>query len=216
MKLQLGEKDFRSMSEAKNYVMNLAREFVGGEIHPESEHFDFFAALWLRSPSWEAGLSHFEVGRKFMGAAFVAVTHEGKRIDFSLRMAIRGKDVTTWTKLTIALRGSIRPQIQTFKAECDGKCEMCGADGHLEVDHVISFKSLMREYLDSRGNVYPVDYDYNHCGWRFKSADWEFNRDWQEWHAKKCSLRLLCVSCHLTVTKAAATWQVRTSDDEQS
>lgn len=204
MKLRLGEMDFQSMGDAKKYVMNLAKGFVGREIHPGSEHFEFFSALWLRSPNWESGLTHFEIGRKFMSAAFVAVTHEGKRIDFSLRTAVRGKDVGTWTKLTIALRGSIRPQIQTFKAECDGLCEMCGATEHLEIDHVVSFKSLMRGYLDSKNDVYPGEYDYNHSGWRFKSADWLFERDWQEWHRQKCLLRPLCSGCHLVVTKIAA------------
>ena len=214
MKLRLGEKDFQSMSEAKKYVMNLAKEFVGGEIHPGSEYFDFFATLWLRSPNWVEGLSHFEVGKKFMGAAFVAITHEGKRVDFSLRTAIRGKEVNTWTKLTIALRGSIRPQIQAFKAQCEENCEMCGIAGKLEIDHVVSFKSLMRGYLDSKENMYPADYDYNHSGWRFKSADWAFEKDWQEWHKQRCALRPLCLSCHLVVTKTAAA-QARSSDDDQ-
>ena len=82
MKLRLGEKDFQSMSEAKKYVMNLAKEFVGGEIHPGSEYFDFFATLWLRSPNWVEGLSHFEVGKKFMGAALPRLFREASGLTF--------------------------------------------------------------------------------------------------------------------------------------
>ena len=196
MKLRLGEKDFQSMSEAKKYVMNLAKEFVGGEIHPGSEYFDFFAALWLRSPSWEKGLSHFIVSQKFLNAAFAAIIQGGKRVDFSLRTAIRGKDCTTWTKITLAMRIAIRPQVQAFKAQSKNKCELCDSSEHLEVDHERSFRDLMRGFIESRGGVFPERYDYKHSGWVFTEADRDFELGWVQYHQSRCSLRLLCHDCH--------------------
>ena len=145
------------------------------------------------------GECHFVIGQKFAGAAVKAVTTNGV-IDWSLRSAISGKQVSRWTMLTVALRGSIRPQMQRFRGAASGKCELCDFNGFCEVDHVIAFKSLMREYLDLRG-YYPSEYAYQHSGWAFRLEDREFEMEWVQFHEERCSLRLLCHGCHLVVTK---------------
>ena len=120
-----------------------------------SEHFKLLMSLWVRSPLFVAGECHFVVGRKFAGAAVKTVTTcEGLMIDWSIRSAISGKEVSTWTMFTVAMRAAIRPHMQKFRSAGSGKCEMCDYNGFCEVDHVISFKSLMREYLGLRG-YYP-------------------------------------------------------------
>src|SRR5690349_377054 len=146
MKLQIGDMHFPTKAQAKKYVREVVEQYVGAEINEESEHFGFFTALWTRSPAWVEGVRHFEVSRKFLGAAIRAVTGDGVIIEFSMRAAVAGKDVNVWTKLTLALRASIRPQIQHFKGKCRGLCELCGNGGKIEIDHVVTFKSLMRDY----------------------------------------------------------------------
>ena len=214
MKLCIGGVDFKTKRAAKKYVTETIRKYIGSEINESSDDYAFFIALWVKSPAWVDGATHFEVATKFNGAAIRAVTCEGIKIDFSLRAAIRGKDVGTWTKLTIALRQSIRPQIQQFKAKCSGRCDMCDRCGHLEIDHIIQFKDIMSGYLDSRGRVYPEIYTYTHSGWIFTQDDLEFEKEWQEWHRSRCSLRPLCVHCHKIVT--VGTRSGRSSDSDSS
>lgn len=211
MKLCIGGVDFKTKGLAKKYVTETIRKYIGSEINESSDDFAFFMALWMKSPAWVDGATHFEVATKFSGAAIRAVTGDGIKIDFSLRAAIRGKDVNTWTKLTIAMRGAIRPQIQQFKTKCNGKCDMCDKCGYLEIDHIIQFKDLMAGYLDSRSRVFPEVYTYTHSGWIFTQEDLGFEKEWQEWHRSRCSLRPLCSVCHLSVTKAG-----RSSDSELS
>ncbi len=183
------------MSEAKKFIVQVANGVVG-EIREGSEHFALFAALWTKSPAWEPGLAHFEVGRKFLNAAIAAITQDGKRIDFSIRAAIRGRDCTTWTKVTLAMRTAIRPQVQQFKAQSKNKCGLCDSSEHLEVDHERSFRDLMRGFIQSRGGAFPERYDYKHSGWVFTAADREFEMGWIQYHENHCSLRLLCHECH--------------------
>lgn len=183
------------MSDAKRYIMQAANEVIG-EIREGSEHFELFLALWARSPAWEPGLAYFEIGRKFLNAAIAAITQDGKRIDFSLRSAIRGKDVNTWTKATLAMRTAIRPQVQQFKAQAKNECEHCCSSEHLEVDHERSFRDLMRGYIASRSGAFPDRYAYKHSGWVFTEVEREFEIGWVQYHADHCSLRLLCHECH--------------------
>ena len=90
--------------------------------------------------------------------------------------------------------------MQRFRGAGSGKCELCDFNGFCEVDHVIAFKSSMREYLDLRG-CYPEIYVYAHSGWQFRPEDREFEAEWVQFHEERCSLRLLCHSCHLVVTQ---------------
>ena len=98
------------------------------------------------------------------------------------------------------MRNCIRAQTKKFKAESNGRA-LCDAGGFMEADHYgIQFEDLMREYLASRG-YFPSSYDYELVGWVFKPEDRGFEQGWQEYHLKICSLRLLCHSCHLEVTR---------------
>ncbi len=200
MKLCLAGETYASKKIAKAHIISIVNSLIGWEVRELSEHFELLMSLWMRSPLFVPGVTHFIVAQKFAGAAMKAVTCEGQNIDWSIRGAISGKSCNTWTKLTVALRGAIRPQMQKFRGAGSGKCELCETQGFCEVDHVVSFKSLMRGYLDARG-FYPESYIYQHSGWAFTAADRGFEAEWQQFHQERCSLRLLCHDCHLTVTK---------------
>ena len=60
-----------------------------------SEHFGLLMSLWVRSPSHVPGECHFVIGAKFAGAAKKTVTGNGV-IDWSIRAAISGKEVSKW------------------------------------------------------------------------------------------------------------------------
>ena len=200
MKICIGPMKFTTQKSAKLFVKSIVESLIGYEVRESSEHFELLMGLWLRSPLFVPGVVHFIVAQKFSGAAMKAVTCEGQNIDWSIRSAISGKDVSRWTKLTQALRSSIRSQMQKFRVAGNGKCELCEVEGFCEVDHCVRFRDLMRDYLDLRG-YFPLDYDYLHSGFAFKSEDREFEANWQQFHQERCSLRLLCHDCHLTVTQ---------------
>ena len=201
MKICLGAQSFASKKHAKVHVSRILSGLVGWEVRESSEHFELLMGLYRRSQTHESVISHFLIIEKFGRVGVRAVTGEGKMIDWSLRSAIAGGDVTMWGKLTGAMRNSIRAQTKKFKAESNGRCALCDAGGFMEADHYgIQFKDLMREYLASRG-YFPSSYDYELVGWVFKPEDQGFEQGWQEFYLKLCSLRLLCHSCHLTVTK---------------
>ena len=94
MKLQLGHLPFGSKKLAKNYVKSVVESLIGYEVRETSEHFKLLMSLWVRSPLFVNGVTHFVVGSKFAGAAMKAVTCEGKNIDWSIRSAISGKDIS--------------------------------------------------------------------------------------------------------------------------
>lgn len=208
MKVCLAGVDYKTKKHAKVYVKSVVDSLIGWEVRETSEHFGLLMSLWLRSPLFVPGATHFIVGQKFAGAAIKTVLACKGVIDWSIRAAISGKQVSKWTMLTVALRGSIRPQMQRFRGAGSGKCELCDFTGFCEVDHKITFKSLMRGYLEVRG-YYPSEYTYQHSGWAFRPEDQEFEMEWVKFHEERCSLRLLCHGCHLVVTKG------QRSDSEQ-
>ena len=201
MKIRIGEVDFKSHFDAKKYARDIIGQYVGGCIGESSEHYEFMVALWGRSPNYSSGVLYFEIGRKFKGYAISSVTCEGV-IDWSLRSAVAGKSVNTWTMLTVAMRQAIRGQTTQFKAKSNNWCSLCESSGTLEVDHILSFKSLMRGYLDYAGK-YPDVYAYAHSGYMFRPEDREFEANWQKWHRERCLLRMLCVRCHSKCTLEA-------------
>ena len=116
MKLCLADVQFGSKKHAKVYVKSIVNSLIGCEVRKNSEHFKLLMSLWVRSPLFVAGECHFVVGRKFAGAAVKTVTTcEGLMIDWSIRNAISGKEVPTWTMLTVAMRAAIRPQMQKLR-----------------------------------------------------------------------------------------------------
>lgn len=201
MKIRIGASEFKSQTVAKKHVQSIIEQYVGENIGESSEHWGLINALWERSPSYVIGVLYFEVSRKFRGCAISAITGNGK-IDWSVRGAVSGKDVNRWTMLTVAMRQAIRPQIQKFKAGCSRLCEICQSGGKLEIDHTVSFKSLMRGYLDQAGPS-PDVFVYMHAGWMFRPEDREFEANWQQYHEERCALRPLCVPCHLRCTLEA-------------
>jgi len=201
MKLCIAGREFATKKTAKLYIVALVQSLIGCEVHESSEHFKLLMSLWLRSPSYVPGECHFVVGTKISGVAIKTVNRCGELIDWSLRAAIAGRDVSAWGKLTAALRSSIRPAIQKFRSEGSGKCVLCNVSGFCEVDHhMVRFRDLMRAYLEERG-YYPDNYVYTHSGWSFTEADREFEQRWVRFHEEKCSLRLLCSPCHKVVTQ---------------
>jgi hypothetical protein len=107
MKLVIGGLIFPTKAKAKSWAIDLAKKYVGGRIDENSPDFGTFCDLWARSPSFEDGVSHFEVGRRFSSVAVQTVMRDGRLIDWSLRNAVSGHFPSTHTQLTLAMRLAI-------------------------------------------------------------------------------------------------------------
>ena len=123
MKLLIGGMVFVTKRLAKEYAIDLAKKHVGRRIDEGSPDFGVFCDLWVRSPSFEGGVSHFEVG--LSSVCIRTITGDGKSIDWSLRGAVSGHFPSIWTQLTLAMRVSIRPQIQRSSMT------------NIEIDHIV-------------------------------------------------------------------------------
>ena len=210
MRVAIGAVRFPTKAAAKKHVTDLIRPYMGKEIHETSGPFELLCALWARSPEWVDGASHFVVGKKFDGVGIKAVAGN-KAIDWSISMAISGRASCAWTCLTMAMRNAIRPQVVEFRRRQLLRCVMCGCGGKMDVDHVVPFKTLMGGYLSEKDQVRPEAFNYTSSSWQFRDEDREWREGWEDYHAKRCKLRVLCVPCHVKHTK-----ETRRSDSESS
>ena len=200
MKLTIGDRTFATKVEAKKHSTAVLLKYKGRRVDVLAEDYAFVEALWKRSPSWVEGCTSFEVGQKFNGIGVSAISGDGVSIDWSVKSAVSGRHVNSLSQLTQALRTAIRSQILAFRGRGIAHCELCRSTKQIEVDHVVTFKKLMYEYLELWGDDRPKEFIYSHAGWLFKEQDEEFRKGWTDHHRVHCRLRLLCSACHLNVT----------------
>ena len=175
MNLLIGGIVFATKRLAKEYAIDLAKKHVGGRIDENSPDFGVFCDLWVRSPSYEDGMSHFEVGRRFSSVSIKTLIRDGRIIDWSLRNAVSGHFPGIHTQLTLAMRLAIRPQIQAFKYG-NNRCEQCCSWENIEIDHIVPFKELMSKYV-SKG-ARPEYYHFSQSGWAFAKEHSEYEQGW--------------------------------------
>lgn len=200
MKLIIAGQVFGTKEKAKAFAVEMAKKYIGERIDQNSPDFGVFMDLWTRSPNFREGECHFEVGRRFNSVAVKTVMHDGEVVDWSLRNAVSGRFPSQHTQLTLAMRLSIRPQIQSFKQH-NRKCEICYSWEDIQIDHVLPFKEIMRRFLDT-GKA-PEFYHFSASGWSFTKEHREYEERWYEFHRAHAKLRPLCSRCHGEVTLAA-------------
>ena len=203
MKIDIGGCAFATKAAAKKHATQVLTKYKGRRIDVGAEDYGFIAALWKRSPSWAEGYTKFDVGQKFNGLGITAVGDGGKSIDWSIKTAVSGRNVNMWSMLTQAMRGAIRPQILAFRGRSVVHCELCSSTRQIEVDHVVTFKVLMYQWLELWGDERPSDFVYSHAGFQFREEDEAFRRGWANHHRVHCRLRFLCSDCHVKVTTEA-------------
>lgn len=83
------------------------------------------------------------------------------------------------TGSTPIYRRLIQSQLTLFKRNSDNKCTICGGRG-TEVDHVIRFVTLKKDYI-----------------WEYGLNDWtdEERLNWRTYHENRAILRLVCSKC---------------------
>jgi hypothetical protein len=215
MKIIIGGEIFATKAKAKEYVVNLTKKYIGGRVDESSPDFGVFSDLWTRSPSFEEGPCHFEVGKRFTSVAIKTVLREpvNRVIDWSLRSAVSGRFPSQHTQLTLAMRLAIRPQIQAFKYN-NRQCAQCYVYNDIQIDHVTSFKDLMRAFIDKE--CPPTFYYFSPSGWAFCPEHVDYENKWTEFHLTKARLRPLCADCHKDVTQFARRQEMKSRNSSDS
>jgi hypothetical protein len=99
-----------------------------------------------------------------------------------------GRQETPHNLLTKALRDTVEYQIKEFKKKVPQFCEECGTHENLQVDHIIMFKDLVKEF--NRNRIPPIAFiEKEH---RLSFHDKEYENEWVTYHKNEATLRILC------------------------
>jgi hypothetical protein len=123
-------------------------------------------------------------------------------IDISYNVCISGKGSNNLKK---AMRNCIESQIEEFKQNNTGNCELCNSKIKIEVDHhsdLTPFKKLYCDFMDINKLSIPDEFDEleSHSS-SFKDKDKDFSNSWFNYHKQNVIFRFLCKKCNLSQKK---------------
>jgi ribonuclease HI/viroplasmin and RNaseH domain-containing protein len=166
------------------------------------EDYLFFLELFTRHPNWLEKTENMKDvkirnNKIYLNQKEVLIEKEnGDLEDISvLNKCISGKE--TNNNLNIAMRNAIENQIQQFKKNNELKCEECGTNASLEVDHVnILFIELYENFLKDRTDI-PNEFNNTISNSKcFKPENIKFEEEWKKYHETNAELRILCNKCN--------------------
>jgi len=167
--------------------------------HPD---YAFLVDLLRRHEKYVADPDFFGIRRNsWQRNEIIYLTPDGKWDNFSLKKCLSSRVVTDASKRASAFRYLIRQQVIDFRMK-NHQCACCGAtlaQHEGQVDHILPFRSLVSEFCQDR-TLGPLIRVPEESVYIFQ--DWETQKDWIDFHAKNCSLQILCTDCHLRKTKA--------------
>ena len=103
--------------------------------------------------------------------------------------------------LKVAMRVSIQPQIEEYKHNnCIKVCEICGDHDRIEIDHhseISPFAKLYNDFLEINTFPIPASFDDTNSHMKcFKDLDYNFEKNWVQYHKENAILRMLCRRCN--------------------
>ena len=108
--------------------------------------------------------------------------------------------------LKTAMRVSIQPQIEQYKNTNFIKvCELCSEHDRLEIDHhseKTPFAKLYIDFLEINTLPIPTTFNNTKCHLKcFKEINYDFEKNWTQYHQENAILRILCRKCNSSQTK---------------
>lgn len=179
------------------------------EIDSSSDFFNFWKDLFKRHPT----KGHFNpTSFTFEKPCNMYFNVDNYRDSFSYNVCITGKMKNKTIDYFDCLRSSIEPQIKAFRNKSTPlKCNSCNItdDIKYEVDHVITFKTLYEDFIQTVDGVEIDDLKmkYNSTRHRtlFDLSD-QYTKSlhdlWVEYHDENAVLQILCRKCHILKTKS--------------
>ena len=212
IKYVIGNKSYKSKSEAEKYVRDLIKMIgvCSSVKHSDPESFNELKLVINNHPNKEKIKDVIDfriVMNKLNKNAFELniIKDDGTIEDISWKMCISGKEKTNKQQLQSAYRYSIDDQIYNYKQSvsltyCSLCHNVCNILGGAQIDHVIHFEKLYIDFQNEINMEPPIEFDDAPDGSNrhiFKMRDIDYDIAWQEYHKKNAKLRVLCRDCNL-------------------
>ena len=187
MKINFMNQEFKTKNEFKKYVSeNL--NMMYGFYDETTEEFKFLKALYERHPHYNNEYTKFQIIPLLHGGVEICKVFNGTFTKFSKHSCIDGKMKSIDERTKMLFRESIQEQIQSYIKE--KKCQFCESIENLQVDHIIPFSKIMKEF------PHDVDMKYNTETHKYEITN-EILEKWKEHHRNNAYYRTLCQSCNL-------------------
>ena len=200
--ITFGNEKFKTKKASENFIRNIIYELDECKITSEHTHFNLFCEL---------------VSFKFVDCEIIAIElfkTALSRKTLHMRVLLKGNDeyiLTSWRDcsrrkhtpiskdLSNAMRHSIYPDCIKYKYESTLiECVYCKSKDDIQVDHLIPFFRLKKDFLNTYDGIIPEVFDWSKitgtCS--FKIQDKKFMNLWVLYHTEKAVFQLLCSSCN--------------------
>jgi hypothetical protein len=215
MTYYIGEIEFKTKKECYNYVKNIINSLSCCDIDNKHEKFNFFNDLLKNHPDYKiklgCGAEFYRIQLDYFNNYQICLYRPDKTNEiFSWVQCCNFKGKSTRELLISSMRYTIKEDMINFKKTEYKKlnklvCNQCNIDNlnynEYHTDHIIKFKDIATEFLKITSLKIPLN--FTSCKKTqmtcFTEKDNDFNNEWYNYHLKKCSLRILCKSCNLTL-----------------
>lgn len=208
MILQLGNKNFPSFNQAKQYLKSLLKSnprfLTTEEFNIVFDYLDYHpCAKEKKRHKIDKIKIDFPPNHKYKTHhCFVLYYENGEKEEFSYLKCNKNKTENIELNYKKAYRNAIKDQIIKFKNNSkELKCELCGKSNcKLEVDHkTIPFSKILKDFKERNKNIERPDIEYSEntlTRFKFKDKDNIFVRKWEKYHDIKADYQLLCPTCN--------------------
>ena len=191
---ELAGNKFKNQTLAKNWIKQQLERIGYCESFNETDK-QLFLEIIKGHPDKQEGIEDFKIRPEYKSYALFVVRN-GIEESISWCCCATGRGKTNNEMLNMALRNAIDYQIKDFR-EHNNKCK-CGNQNHLEVDHIIMFKYLVKSFNENR----TIPTNFKDEGNRYIVDDEEYNNEWIKYHKDNATLQILCKDCHSVRTKS--------------
>ena len=212
IKIKTKSKSREERQEIRKFISKNLLNY--GKIDESNKYFNYLLDVLLEHPNRKAekmDVKYFYGDGNVM--SFYSIKNK-KLINFSYKKCLGLFTETDNSKLTDAMRETIRDEIQDFFYENGFKtCNICqSVNSRYEIDHVKPFYIIKDNFFKSIEGIIkkPVNFcrksityakNINFTTFAFNDEDKEFKELWKEYHYKQSTLQFLCVNCHDNKTK---------------
>jgi hypothetical protein len=199
----IGEQQFKTKSDAKNYTRDLLIKNVNKNIKKDDTIWDYLLSMvYLHSDDKIGdGIESFDIKyNKYNNISLFVNQHTIKNIDFSWCYICSFNKTTHEQLLIRALRHSIDYQIKEYRNSIQKlECELCKSTERINIDHILHFEKIRTDFINNTTLNIPLLFDDCLITYqpKFKLQDIEFKTEWDNYHKKHATLRPLCRKCNL-------------------
>tara|TARA_Y100000992_G_scaffold212732_1_gene146432 strand:- start:9504 stop:10193 length:690 start_codon:yes stop_codon:yes gene_type:complete len=211
-------KTYKTQKEFEKFVKQTIYKDIGICFDVKNRHpdkYNILIKILERHPEWNSKSLNMRTIKIIndalnVKALQIIIINDSGEVDISWRCAITGKHKSKKSELMMAMRVSVEEQIHDFRRTCGiYRCELCGDDRTLDVDHNDEKKSAFNElaynFVEDNDDIkIPDTFGELNDGTNrscFLEKDYIFRDKWVEYHHEHAKLRILCHKCNISRPK---------------